>query len=338
MYLLIFFDQHLAGGYSLVVAALLVSRYSNILKYFLKLAGLFNKSCFKCVEETMSENVQRNRSWLWLTVPITVLGILISGIGLLVPDFYRGALAWTVQAVAQDFIDLVIVLPVLIVSGLLAYRGSQRGHLIWLGTLSYLVYNMVIYAFGVYFNALFLVYVAALGCCLWALIGGMATTDWRAIRMRFATNTPVKLISVLLLIQVVLFYLTWLKEDVPALLSGTIPATVIESGLTTNPVHVLDMAALLPAIALSAIWLLRRQTLGYGLAAIVLTNVIFQCMGIAGIMIFSIRAGLPAGGELVIVFAVLTIIDLALLVWHLSHMTPSVVLKVGQAIVQPLTF
>ena len=282
----------------------------------------------------MSENVQPNRSWLWLTVPIAALLLLVSGIGLWVPGFYRGPLAWTVQAVAQDFINLVIVLPVLIISGYLAFHGSQRGHLIWLGTLSYLVYSFVIYAFGVYYNSLFLVYVAVLGCCLWALIGGMATTDWRAIRMRFATNTPVKLISVLLLIQVVLFYLTWLKEDIPALLSATIPATVIESGLATNPVHVLDMAGLLPAIALSAIWLWRRQTVGYGLAAVVITNAIFQGVGITGVMIFLLRAGLPAGAELIMVFVVLALVDLALLVWHLSHMTPSVVLKLGPSIVQ----
>jgi hypothetical protein len=286
----------------------------------------------------MSENVQHNRAWLWLTVPIAVLLMLMSGIGLWVPDFYRGALTWTVQGVAQDFIDLVIVLPVLVVSAALAARGSQRAQLIWLGTLSYLVYSFVIYAFGVYFNALFLVYVAALGCCLWALIGGMATTDWGEIRAQFATQTPVKIVSLLLLIQVVLFYLTWLKEDIPAILSGTIPATVVESDLATNPVHVLDMAAMLPGIALSAIWLWRRQTLGYGLVAVTLTNVIFQCVSIVTIMIFSARAGLPAAAELIIVFAVLAAIDLTLLLWHLSHMRPSVVLKLGQALVQPSTF
>jgi hypothetical protein len=288
------------------------------------------------MEETMSENVQINRSWLWLTVPIVILVLLVSGVGLWVTDFYRGPLAWTVQGVAQDFIDLVIVLPALVISALLAARGSQRARLIWLGALSYLVYSFVIYAFGVYFNALFLVYVAALGCCLWALIGGMATTEWGDIRTQFAPNTPVKIVSVLLLIQVVLFYLTWLKEDIPAILSGTIPATVIESGLASNPVHVLDMAAMLPAIALSAIWLWRRRTLGFGLVVVMLTNIIFQCVSIATIMIFSARAGLAAGTELIIVFAILAVIDLALLVWHLSHMKPSEVLSLGRAVIEPV--
>jgi hypothetical protein len=286
----------------------------------------------------MFENIQRYRFWLWLTVPIAVLVLVVSGVGLWVPNFYRGPLVWTVQGVAQDFIDLVIVLPVLVFSTLLTARGSQRARLIWLGTISYLVYSFVIYAFGVYFNALFLVYVAAFGCCLWALVGGMATNDWGEIRRQFAPQTPVKLVSVLLLIQVVLFYITWLQEDIPAILAGIIPATVIESGLASNPVHVLDMAVMLPAIALSAIWLWRRQPLGYGLVAVMLTNVIFQCMSIATIMIFSARAGLTASTELIIVFVVLAAIDFALLVWHLSHMKPSVEVKVEQTILQPSPF
>lgn len=283
----------------------------------------------------MSDSVQHTNAWLWLTVPITALVILVSAVGLGIPNFYRGPLAWTVQGVAQDFTDLVIVLPVLVISGLLAARGSGRAKLVWLGALTYLVYSFVLYAFGVYFNALFLVYVATLGFCLWALIGGIATANWGEIKQQFSTSTPVKIVSVLLLIQVALFYLTWLKEDIPALLAGTIPATVLESGLPANPVHVIDMAVLLPAIALSAIGLWRRQTLGYGLAAVVLTNVIFQGVGIAVIMVFSLRAGLPAGGELIIIFAVLATLDLALLIWHLSCMQPTIQPSLQPAIVRP---
>ena len=271
----------------------------------------------------MSENNHHPRAWLWLTVPIALLLVLMSGIGLGVPDFYRGALAWTIQAVAQDFFDLVVVLPVLIISAVFAYRGSLRGRLIWLGALSYIVYSMVIYTFALYFNALFLVYVAALGCSLWALIGGMASTDWHGIKGRFVPDAPVKVISTLLLIQVVLFYLTWLREDIPALLAGTIPATVLESGLPTNPVHVLDMAVMLPAIAFAAVALWRKQALGYGLAPVMLTNAIFQTLNITGIMIFSLRAGLPAATELIAIFVALAAIDMGLLVWHLSGMQRS---------------
>lgn len=284
----------------------------------------------------MSDNVQRVRPWLWLTVPITALVLLASGTGLFVPNFYLGPLSLTVQGVAQDFVDLLIVVPVLVVSGLLAARGSQRGQLIWLGMLSYLVYTFVIYAFGVHFNPLFLVYVATLGCCLWGLIGGMATTDWGKIRMKFATNTPVKFVCVFLLVQVVLFYLTWLKEDIPALLAGTIPASIAETGLPTNSVHILDMAAMLPAITISAVLLWRKRPLGYGLAALMLTNATFQGVSIAAIIMFSLRAGLPGSAGLIIIFGVMAVIDLALLAWHLSWMGTSVQSNFQQALVQPL--
>ena len=145
-----------------------------------------------------------------------------------------------------------------------------------MGALSYLLYTFVIYAFDAFFNPLFLAYVGTLGCCLWAFIGSMASTDWVEIKKQFASNTPVKVISILLLTQVVLFYAAWLKEDIPALFAGIVPASVTEVGLPTNPVHVMDMAAALPAITLAAIWLCPKRPLGYGLTAVLLANLIFR--------------------------------------------------------------
>jgi hypothetical protein len=48
----------------------------------------------------------------------------------------------------------------------------------------------VIYAFHVRFNPLFLVYVALLGLSLYALIGGLATTDFQAVKARFTEKRP----------------------------------------------------------------------------------------------------------------------------------------------------
>lgn len=255
--------------------------------------------------------------WLWLTLPLAVLVAIVSGTGLLVPNFYRDPPAWAIQTVAQDFTDLVMVVPTLLSSALLAGRGSQRARLVWLGALSYLVYAFVIYAFGVHYNPLFLVYVAALGCSLWALIGGMVTTDWSAITARFATRTPAKVVSLFLIVLAALFYLLWLGDEVPALLSGGVPASIKDIGVPTNPVHVLDMAMLLPAMVLAGVWLWRQQAIGYGLAALLLVNGLFQTLGIAIVMLFSLRAGLPAAAGPVLIFVALAVVHLALLAWYL---------------------
>ena len=154
----------------------------------------------------------------------------------------------------------------------------------------------------------------------------MASTGWPEIRKQFASNTPVKVISVLLLVQVVLFYAAWLKEDIPALFAGIVPASVTEVGLPTNPVHVMDMAVALPAITLSAIWLWRKRPLGYGLTAVLLTNLIFQGINVAFIL---------AGSGLTVVFGFLAIFDLALLVGHLSCMKHAFEPTLQLALVHP---
>src|SRR6476646_1777991 len=100
--------------------------------------------------------------WLSLTGPIAVLLVFAAGSGLFVRGLYRDAPFFAIQAVAQDFITLAVVLPTVLVSAWFASRGSDRGRLIWLGALIYLVYSYTIYAFVVRYNRLFLVYVALL--------------------------------------------------------------------------------------------------------------------------------------------------------------------------------
>lgn len=253
-------------------------------------------------------------AWLRLTAPIAALVALVSVTGLAVPDLYRGPDAWTLQAVAQDAADLVQVVPLLVGSALLAARGSRRAWLVWLGALSYLVYTFLIYAFAVEHNRLFLAYVAVLGLSVWALIGGLAATDMRAIASRFRPDAPLRPVALLLGGPGALFYLLWLAEEVPAALSGTIPAGVVDNGVATNPVHVVDLAMMLPAMIAVGAWLWRREARGYALAPVLLVNMLCQNAAIATMMAWALRAGQPGEPALVAAFAGLAVVVLAALV------------------------
>jgi len=55
---------------------------------------------------------------------------------------------------ASDIVDLFLLVPILLISGIQGYLGSIPARLLWLGAQGYLLYNLVIYAFGVHFNAL----------------------------------------------------------------------------------------------------------------------------------------------------------------------------------------
>jgi len=261
--------------------------------------------------------------WLLLSIPIAVLLAVAAGGGVFVPSLYRDAPFFATQAVAQDFITLFVVLPTLVVSAWLAGHRSDRGRLVWLGALAYLVYSYIIDAFVVRFNSLFVVYVALLGCALYALIGGVVTTDMNGIKARFAGRAPVKSVSVFLAVLALTFYAAWLSEAIPAGLDGTVPLSVQQNGTPTNAVHVLDMAWMLPAFLIAAVGLARKTALGYTLAGATLTFVVLLALAVLSIVVFMVRGRYPVVIPQVALFGTFFVLSIGLLSWYLKALQPS---------------
>jgi hypothetical protein len=256
--------------------------------------------------------------WLLLSVPVVGLLAIAAGGGLFVPGVYRDAPFFAVQAVAQDFITLFVVMPTVAVSAWLVARGSNRARLVWLGALVYTIYSYVIAAFEVRFNRLFLVYIALFGCALYALIGGVAATDIKGIKDGFANRAPVKSVSAFLSLLAVMFYAVWLSEAVPAVLAGTVPLSVQQNATPTNAVHVLDMAWILPAFLISASHLARRTPLGYTLAGAALTFVVLLVIAVLSMVFFMTRDGYPVVVAQLAIFGSAFVVALVLLMWYLK--------------------
>jgi len=256
--------------------------------------------------------------WLLLSIPVTVLMTIAAGSGLFVRGLYRDAPFFALQAVAQDFVTLFVVVPTLAVSVWLTARGSSRARLVWLGALAYIVYSYAISAFVVRFNSLFLVYIGLFGCALYALIGGVITTDMKGIAQRFTRHVPVRSVSAFLALLALMFYAVWLSEAVPAVLRGTVPPSVQQNGTPTNAVHVLDMAWMLPAFVIAAMNLARRTPLGYTLAGTALTFVVLLVLAVLSIVVFAVRAGHPVVVPQVAIFGTSFIVGLVLLISYLK--------------------
>ena len=126
--------------------------------------------------------------------------------------------------------------------------------------LIFTVYNYVIYTVSIPFGPLFLLWVAVLGLCLYALLGGVAAVDHAAVELRFSSRRAVQVVAWFLIVVAVLFGLLWLSEDVPALLSGSTPQSVADMASPTNPVHVLDLAFFLPAVVATGVSLLENAS------------------------------------------------------------------------------
>jgi hypothetical protein len=268
----------------------------------------------------MDDKPRNADTWLWLTAPIAVLMAIASASGLFIPDLYRDAPSLVAQAIGQDAITLAVALPVLVVTAIFTGRGSKRARLIWLGMLVYAAYTYASYAFGIRFNPLFLIYVALLGCSTYALIGALATTDLAGMKAAFTERTPVRSVSIFLLVVAALFYLMWLSEAIPASLTGIPPESVQEDGTPTNVIHVLDMAWLLPAVIIAAVNLWRKRPLGYTLAPALLANLVFLPLAILSMILFQARGGEPVALPLVMIFLALFGVSLGMLIWVLKKL------------------
>jgi hypothetical protein len=265
-------------------------------------------------------NHKQNNIWYWLTLPLAVLIFIAAGGGVFFSDLYHDTTYLITQAVAQDLATLVIALPTLVITAVLAVRGSAQAHLVWLGVLIYILYTYIGYAFAVKFNILFLVYVGITGCATYALIGGLATTDFSAIKAQFDETTPTKALSIFFAVIAVLFYFVWLSDALPASLADTPSQELIDSGTPTNFIHVLDMAFFLPALLITAVLLWRHHPVGYTLAGALLTFQVIIATAILSMVVYMVQAGDPISVPLVVIFGTLFVVSLGLTINYLRHL------------------
>ena len=259
--------------------------------------------------------------WLWLSVAAAVLAMIASSLSLSLHGIYAGLTpVFLPQALAQDLANLVIASPALLILAALALRGSLRAYLLWLGVLTFTVYNYVIYTFSIPFGPLFLPWVAVLGMCLFALMGGVATVDHYQVARHFASRRAVVAVAWSLIVIALLFCLLWLSEDVPALIAGGIPQSVRDMAVPTNPVHVLDLAFFLPAVVFTGVQLLRRRPFAFTVAPAFLVFLILTGVPILLTPVVQAARGEAAAWSIFVPIGTLTVISVGLLVWLLSSM------------------
>jgi hypothetical protein len=256
--------------------------------------------------------------WLWLSVPIVVLGVPGSLAGILVDRVYaRETTNWETQATGQDLTDLV-VLGALAVLWYAAARGSARALLAWAGTVVCTAYTFAIYAFAVHFGPLFLLHVAVLGLAVWALIGFFASVDPTRVRDAYGAGRPTRFVSTFLVVLAGAFALLWLGQDLPAMIDGQPSEELRDTGLLTNPVHVLDLAFFLPAAMAAGILLRRGRAWGHTLAPVVLTAMAGISLGIVLLTVVAAARDQDAALAVAGVIGVLGVVQ-AVTCWRFLH-------------------
>ncbi len=255
----------------------------------------------------------RHAAWLGLAATLAV-GVASLG-GIASPSTYaQETTSWAAQGLGQDWVNLLLVVPWTTAAALFTLRGSRRAELLLGGALVYSLYSYVIYAFAVHFNALFLVYCAALGLSFFALVLLLADGLAQDARGWFARAVPVRSASLLLIGVALLFGGMWLAQVIPALARGGAPEGLAEVGLVTNPVHVLDLSIVLPGLVVAAVALWRGQPLGYLLVPILLGFSVLMAAAIAGMIVAMYLRGVASDVTGSVMLAVVAVAAAAVLV------------------------
>ena len=204
----------------------------------------------------------------FFSISLATLVLLTGLAGIMRPAMYETeAFNWQIQTVWQDYVDVIFVVPVLLVSGFFSSRGSLNALSVWAGTLLYLCYTYAIFAFSIHFNRSFLFYCIILGLSFYGILWFFHKNKSKRIMFRGRSWW----LAIYLILTGAVFYLAWLADVSPALLLGSRPAGIEQAGLFTNPVHVLDLSIVLPAYIICGILLLGRQEIGVAMAPVLLS-------------------------------------------------------------------
>ncbi|MDF2909561.1 MAG: hypothetical protein K0Q56_441 [Sporolactobacillus laevolacticus] len=261
--------------------------------------------------------IKTDKRFIYFTIPIVVLMTISSGIGVFHPNLYaRETTDWLSQTIGQDLSNLFVVVPALILSSFFASRGSRAGMMIWIGVMITNIYSFVIYAFAVHFNFLFHVYCAILGLSIYSVLYFFKKYGNTDFKLWFTDKVAVKSVGMLLIVIAALFALLWLSDSLPAVLRNTVPENLVKDGLLTNPVHVLDFSFYLPLMVLSAIMLMKKQSLGYLLAPMMLVFAIMTAINIISLMAVSMMYLASNTWPMIGVFSILVLVCLGFL-WRM---------------------
>lgn len=229
--------------------------------------------------------------------------VMIHGQGL----YYYDSLSSAAQMQANDLISLILGLPLLILSTVLAFRGSLRGQLLLTGTLGFFLYTYLSMSMLTSYNRFFLVYVGLFTLSFYAFILAFLSFDLDSLPKAFSSHFPYRWIAALLILVGAFFALAWIGRIIPEIFdmqSATLENT------TTRVIQALDLGLLMPIAFIAAFLLLRQAALGYLLASVLIMKSITMGLAVSTMGINMALVGVPDSLGIVIPFIVLTLLNL----------------------------
>lgn len=242
---------------------------------------------------------------------------VVSAIGVFAPEVYRDRSAWFRSVwIGNDWVTLVVAVPILVVALVLARRGSTRAELVSFGGVGYLLYNYAYYLLGARLNALFPAYVVLWVTSLFVLILALAPLDAESLARRFSGGIRERLVAAYMLFTGVGLTFAWIAQWA-GIVFGSLKPNLGEAGFQL--VAAMDLSFMVPYFLVGAVLLWRHKPWGYVVSPIILTQGALYTLVLAVNSARMAAAGQMGGSELP-VWGVWTAVGAAALVALLSSL------------------
>ena len=200
-----------------------------------------------------------------LTVGLLLVMLLQAALGLLFPAQYRDVDWIRATWFGNDWVTLVVAVPLLLLGLVGTVGGRARGLLVWLGTIGYALYNYAFYLFGAALNAFFPLYVVAFVLAVIVLILGLSHLDAHQVAATFRQTVPVRAIGGSLIVIGIGLAFVWMAMWAAYVFTGR-PTPVGPDAFRL--VAALDLSLMVPALTVGGVLLWQRTPWGYLIAAI----------------------------------------------------------------------
>ncbi|NJJ37568.1 hypothetical protein [Paenibacillus apii] len=220
------------------------------------------------------------------------------------------------QAKGQDMVTLALGIPLLCISLIMTRRGSRNGHLLLTGTLGYFLYTYASYAFLSMYNPLFLVYTILFSASLFAFIFTLNVLQKERDRL-FKNTLPARRIGIFLLFIGCSIGMLWLGKILrPDPVSG---APLGLEHYSTLVIQAMDLGVVVPLSIAAGILVLRRRTIGFLLASVMIVKGISLLTAISAMLGMMLYEGVNVSLAELVLFPCFTIWALYNFVLLLKH-------------------
>lgn len=233
----------------------------------------------------------------WLSVFIAILVAVSSAAGLLYPKSIYPTEELYQSFLPNDIINLLIGLPVLLVSIWLTRRGKLVGLLFWPGALFYMVYNYLVYLVSMPVNVFYFVFPVLVIGSLVLSIRLLMSLDGAEISQKLTGKVPEKFGGGVM----VLFGVGFIARVVMMVINSV--TNQVAMPITEVGLHLADVVFSV-AFLVGGIQLWRRRIFGYlaGLGLLFQASMLF--VGLIGVLLIQplLIGGDVSWGDIAAVF------------------------------------